>query len=201
MVFRFNVNKVNDFVILNYGAILQDLACRFFIKIKNLTMRLFLLFVVSFLSLNATAQSESKKLYDPNANAAADISAAVKKAAAENKFVLIQAGGNWCGWCIEFARFSKADIKIDSVMQSSFVWYHLNYSKENKNEALFAGYGFPQRFGFPVFIILNGKGERIHTQTSEYLEDGKKSYDQKKVRSFLELWSPKALAPETYSKQ
>ena len=164
-------------------------------------MRLFLLFVVSFLSLNATAQSESKKLYDPNANAAADISAAVKKAAAENKFVLIQAGGNWCGWCIEFARFSKADIKIDSVMQSSFVWYHLNYSKENKNEALFAGYGFPQRFGFPVFIILNGKGERIHTQTSEYLEDGKKSYDQKKVRSFLELWSPKALAPETYSKQ
>jgi thioredoxin-related protein len=164
-------------------------------------MRLFFLLAVSFLSLNAAAQSEAKKLYDPNANAAADIAAAVKKAAAENKFVLIQAGGNWCGWCIEFARFSKADNKIDSVIQSSFVWYHLNYSKENMNEALFASYGFPQRFGFPVFIILNGKGERIHTQTSEYLEDGKKSYDQKKVSSFLELWSPKALAPETYSKK
>jgi thioredoxin-related protein len=144
--------------------------------------------------------AQEKKLYNPAANAAADIEAVVKKAAAENKFVLIQAGGNWCSWCIEFARFSKADPQIDSVINSSFVWYHLNYSKENRNEALFARYGYPQRFGFPVFIILDGKGQRINTQSSEYLEDGKKSYDPKKVLNFLEQWSPKALSPETYAK-
>ena len=164
-------------------------------------MKIFFVFVVSFLALTAAAQSEEKKLYNPDANAAADIEAAVKVAAVENKFVLIQAGGNWCGWCIEFARFSKSNFQIDSVIKSSFVWYHLNYSKENRNEALFSTYGFPQRFGFPVFIILNGKGERIHTQSSEYLEDGKKSYGKEKVLSFLELWSPMALTAETYSKK
>ena len=63
---------------------------------------------------------------------------------------------------------------------------------------MFAKYGYPQRLGFPVFIILNKKGERINTQSSEYLEDGKKSYDQQKVQSFLGLWTPKAVAPETY---
>lgn len=156
---------------------------------KNSILLLFAL----FLSFSLAAQE--KKLYNPQADAAADIAAAVKKAAAENKFVLLQGGGNWCSWCIEFARFCKADAQIDSLLNSSFVWYHLNYSKENSNKPVFANYGYPQRFGFPVFIILNGKGERIHTQNSEYLEDGKKSYDKKKIMAFLEAWTPRALEP------
>jgi thioredoxin-related protein len=146
------------------------------------------------------AQTEGNKLYHPDADAVKDIAAAIKKAKAENKYVLLQSGGNWCSWCIEFARFCKADPKIDSVINAGFVWYHLNYSKENENKAVFAKYGYAQRFGFPTFIILNEKGERIHTQNSEYLEDGKKSYDQRKVQSFLEMWSPRALNPEMYRK-
>jgi thioredoxin-related protein len=148
----------------------------------------------------SNAQTETNKLYHPDADATKDIAAAVKKAKAEHKYVLLQGGGNWCSWCIEFARLAKADPKIDSVIKASFVWYHLNFSKENENKAVFAKYGYAQRFGFPVFIILNEKGERIHTQNSEYLEDGKKSYDQRKVQSFLEMWSPRALNPEMYGK-
>jgi thioredoxin-related protein len=161
-------------------------------KKKILALTIILLSAVSIFA-------QEKKLYNPAANAAKDIETAIKKAGAENKFVVLQGGGNWCGWCIKFANFCKTDPKIDSVINSSFVWYDLNYSKENMNDALFAKYGYPQRFGFPVFIILNGKGQRIHTQNSAYLEDGRKSYDQKKVLSFFEQWSPKALAPETYS--
>jgi thioredoxin-related protein len=161
-------------------------------------MKNFIFLALCFVSFSLSAQQESKKLYDPAANAGKDIAAAIKKAAVEKKHVLIQAGGNWCSWCIEFARFAKVDAQIDSLLKSSFVWYHLNYSKENKNEALLAKYGFPQRFGFPVFIILNAKGERVHTQNSEYLEDGKKGYDQKKVMGFLSAWTPNALEAKTY---
>lgn len=141
---------------------------------------------------------EKEKLYHPEADAEKDIAAAVKKAKAEHKFVLLQGGGNWCSWCIEFARFVKADPKLDSVMSASFVWYHLNYSKENENKKILAKYGYPQRFGFPVFIILDENGKRINTQNSEYLEDGKKSYDKNKVEAFLEMWSPHALDPKMY---
>ncbi|MFT3681198.1 MAG: thioredoxin family protein [Ferruginibacter sp.] len=151
-----------------------------------------------FILISCTCFAQEVKLYDPSANAQDDIDAAVKKAAAENKFVLLQGGGNWCGWCREFARFCKVDKQIDSLIGNSFIVYHLNWSKENKNEAVFAKYGYAQRFGFPVFIILNDKGERIHTQNSEYLEDGKKSYSKEKVFSFLEMWSPKALDPGQY---
>lgn len=161
-------------------------------------MKKLLVIVFSLIALSGKAQTDDKKLYHPDADAAKDIAAAIKKAKAENKYVLLQGGGNWCSWCIEFARFCKADSKIDSVINASFVWYHLNYSKENENKAVFAKYGYAQRFGFPTFIILNSKGERIHTQNSEYLEDGKKSYDRRKVQAFLEMWSPRALSPEMY---
>ncbi|MCY7291534.1 MAG: thioredoxin family protein, partial [Ferruginibacter sp.] len=60
---------------------------------------------------------------------------------------------------------------------------------------MFRKLGYPQRFGYPTFIILNDKGERIHTQNSEYLEDGKGSYDKRKVQSFLEQWSTRVLKP------
>jgi thioredoxin-related protein len=153
-----------------------------------------LLILAVFIFSSVIAHAQEAKLYNPQANAEKDIAAAVKKAKAEHKYVLLQGGGNWCKWCIEFARFAKADPKIDSVMNSAYVWYHLNYSKENENEKTFQKYGWPGRFGFPVFIILNEKGERIHTQNSEYLEDGKGSYSQQKVQSFLEMWSPYVLA-------
>ncbi len=156
------------------------------------------LLIAFCLLISATTFAQEVKLYNPAANAAADIKAAVAKARAENKYVLIQAGGNWCTWCIEFARFAKADQKIDSVIKASYVWYHLNYSQENQNKAVFKDLGYPQRFGFPTFIILDGNGDRLHTQNSEYLEDGKKSYEKNKVQAFLEMWSPKALNPAMY---
>jgi len=154
--------------------------------------------LASFILISFAATAQETKLYNPEADAEKDIAAVIKQAKAENKFVLLQGGGNWCSWCIEFARFCKADPKIDSVMKAGFIWYHLNWSKENENKKVFARYGYPQRFGFPVFIILNGKGERINTQNSEYLEDGKKSYNRQKVQAFLEMWSPKALDPKSY---
>lgn len=160
-------------------------------------MKAIFLFAAIFIaSLGVNAQEA--KLYNPQADAAADIAAAVKKAKAEHKFVLIQGGGNWCKWCVEFARFAKADPKIDSVINSAFIWYHLNYSRENENKAMYSKLGYPQRFGYPVFIILDGNGNRLHTQNSEYLEDGKNSYDQQKVQSFLEMWSPRVLNPHMW---
>ena len=160
-----------------------------------------IIFLLTVLFLCITVLAQEKKIYNPSADAAADIEVAIKKAATENKFVLLQGGGNWCRWCIEFARFCKADKQIDSLINSNFVWYHLNYSKENENKPVFAKYGYPQRFGFPVFIILNSKGERMHTQNSAYLEDGKKSYDKEKVIEFLQSWTPKALDPAEYEKK
>lgn len=146
------------------------------------------------LSLSVSA---ADSLYHPKADAKKDIALAVAKARAQNKHVLIQAGGNWCGWCIEFNRFVTTDTSLNAILQNNYVVYHLNYSQENKNAAIFKEFGFPNRFGFPVFIIVNGDGKLIHTQNSSYLELGK-SYDVAKVKEFFLSWTPKALEASAY---
>jgi thioredoxin-related protein len=141
--------------------------------------------------------SDTSKLYNPAANAEADIKDAVKQAKKEGKHVLIQGGGNWCSWCLRFNKFVTEDVQLDSAVKANYIVYHLNYSPENKNAAIYAKYGYAQRFGFPVFIILDANGNRIHTQNSAYLEEGK-GYNKKKVLDFFQQWSPAALNPKNY---
>jgi len=163
-----------------------------------------IVFILSLIaaSLSASAQDLSKfKLYVPAENAEKAIEAAVEKAKSEGKHVFIQVGGNWCIWCARFNDFVTGDRAIDSLMNANFVVYHLNYSKENYNTKLLAKYDYPQRFGFPVFLVLNGKGKLIHTQNSVYLEDGKQSYTRSGIIGFFNDWSPRALDPKNYTEQ
>ncbi|RYY61211.1 MAG: DUF255 domain-containing protein [Chitinophagaceae bacterium] len=139
------------------------------------------------------------KLYDPKADAARGIEAAVKEAKASGKNVFVQVGGNWCIWCMRFNNFTTKDAQIDSLIKANYVVYHLNWSEENQNEALLTKYKFPQRFGFPVFLILDGNGELLHTQNSAYLEDAEtKSYNKKEVVGFFRDWAPSAFDPAKY---
>ena len=84
-----------------------------------------------------------------------------------------------------FNDFVTTDSSIDSLIKSNYVVYHMNYSKENKNKELLAKYGFPQRFGFPVFLILNEEGELIHTQNHPGTWKMGKGYDKEKVIGFF----------------
>jgi len=137
------------------------------------------------------------KLYNPGDDAKKEIESAVKKAKESGKHVMLQVGGNWCVWCARFNDFVTNDKSLDSSLNVNYVVYHLNYSKENKNLDILKKYSFPQRFGFPVFLVLNEKGELLHTQTSWYLEAGK-GYDKEKVAAFFSDWSKKAFDPEQY---
>ena len=156
-------------------------------------MKKVILIAIIFCScLQVFSQDMAKfNLYKPEENAKAEIAKAVKEAKASGKNVLIEIGGNWCIWCARFNDFVHNDKSLDSLVNSNYVIYHLNHSKENKNTKLLAKYKFPQRFGFPVFLILNDEGDLIHTQSSWYLEDGKKSYDKEKVTAFFSDWSKK----------
>lgn len=154
------------------------------------------LFVLGVFS-TAVAQETKPTLYNPAADAKADIAAAVKKAAAENKHVFLQLGGNWCSWCILYNNLVTTNDTLKTYMAKNYVTVHVNYSQENFNDEVFKSLGFPQRFGFPVFVILDGKGNRLHTQNSAYLEKGK-GHDPKKVLEFLEQWSPASLDLKNY---
>jgi thioredoxin-related protein len=135
-----------------------------------------------------------KKLYDPSIDGMKQINEAVAKAKSDGKHVLIQYGGNWCPWCIKFDAFCKSDAEISKVISDNYITVKLNYSPENKNDAANVSLGNPTRFGFPVFIIIDGQGKVLHIQDSSLLESGQ-SYDQKKVLGFMRNWTASALIP------
>ncbi|SHN43413.1 thioredoxin family protein [Chitinophaga sp. CF418] len=139
-------------------------------------------------------------IYDPGADAAADLQKAEQQAAATNKHVLVQIGGNWCIWCKRFYKFVREDSTLNALQEKNYVVYHLNYSKENKNLPLLKQLGYPQRFGFPVLVILDAKGNRLLTQNSGLLESAD-TYDKDKVADMLKQWSPDALNPAHYTNQ
>jgi uncharacterized protein YyaL (SSP411 family) len=148
-----------------------------------------ILFFFSSFSL-LLAQTEAVQIYNPDADAKADIAAAVKQSQVENKHVLLQCGGNWCPWCVKLHNFEAADPQIDSLLHADYITVMVNVdkSKDKRNYDLLASLGNPQRFGFPVLVILNQEGERIHTQDSWFLELDK-SYDREKIVHFLEMWN------------
>lgn len=157
------------------------------------------LFFLFLLSSYLVAQNNKTKLYNPDADAKTDIAAAIALADSIGKNVLLQIGGNWCPWCIRFNRFCISDKEIDTLLQNNYIIVHINYSNENKNLEVLKSLGYPQRFGFPVLVILDGKGNRMHTQDTGLLELGD-SYDRKKVITFLYNWTPSALKPDNYEK-
>ncbi len=142
------------------------------------------------ISLYAFA-NDTAKLYHPDANVEKDVAGILRKAKKDNKNIMLQIGGNWCIWCYRFNDFVEKDKELNALLQKNYVVYHLNYSKENTNYDYLKKLGFPQRFGFPVFVILDQEGKVIHTQDSALLEEGKgsTSYNKEKVKTFFQNWS------------
>ena len=146
--------------------------------------------------LEAKKKAEEEKAalpkpYNETENAEAKIAELIKKAKKEHKNVMIQAGGNWCIWCLRFNNFVQTTPELKTLVDKNYVYYHLNFSPKNKNEKVFAKYGNPgEKYGYPVFIVLDKNGKQIHTQESGSLEEGK-GYSLDKVKAFFEAWKPK----------
>jgi len=162
-----------------------------FIRFKYKSLVISMLLIMCVIQVRG---QEAKKLYDPVLDGMKQIKEALLVAKSEGKHVLIQYGGNWCPWCIKFDAFCKADTEISKVIAENYVPVKLNYSPENKNDASNEYLGNPSRFGFPVFVIIDGKGKVLHIQDSALLESGQ-GYDQKKVLGFFSNWTPSSIIP------
>ena len=142
----------------------------------------------------AAAEEKAKlpKPYNAAENAEARIAELVKQAKAENKNIILQAGGNWCIWCLRFNNFVQTTPELKEIVDKNYLYYHLNYSPENKNAKVFAKYDNPgEKFGYPVFVVLDQNGKMIHTQDSAVLEEGK-GYSIEKVKEFFLKWTAKS---------
>ena len=101
---------------------------------------------------NLNKHKDLPKIYDEKADAMSQIDQALDEARESGRFVICQVGGNWCPWCLRFAKFITEDEEIANVVKENFVYIHVNTSKANKNEEALRRLGNPGRFGYPVLV-------------------------------------------------
>ena len=140
----------------------------------------------------AAAPAGAKKpkrepIYDTETSGEELIAAALQRAKRDHKHVLIEFGGNWCGWCYKLHDvFSKNEVVRPIVFEE----YELVLVDEGKNQDLMLRYGGKDRqYSFPHLTILDSDGQVLTNQETGSLEKGPE-HDPQLVADFLQKWIP-----------
>ncbi|MEM6956723.1 MAG: thioredoxin family protein [Myxococcota bacterium] len=136
------------------------------------------------------APPEVQRPYDENADADAEIRAALERAG-EDKRVLLMFGANWCPWCRRLEHVFRNNVDVSAKLRESFEVVHVNTGARGTgvNAAVNERYGNPLQHGLPVLVVLDGRGEVVRMQETGSLESGDR-HDPARVLAFLGEVSP-----------
>lgn len=153
-----------------------------------------------------------REKFDPTRDPNQDLQNAVAQAQKENKRIILDVGGEWCGWCLKMDIYLMKNPKLNKLRIQNFVWVKINMSNENENKEFLAKY--PEIPGYPHLFVLEKDGSLLHSQNTveieepdlpiivpgkvknkekylekEYEKRKKRSYDLRKFTAFLKKWS------------
>ena len=155
------------------------------------SLHLFILMSVSFSGVSL-AQVQNihpvKYIFDPRVNSREDINDAISTAGREHKHVLLLVGGDWNYWSRQLYAIVK-DTPISPVMNDKYVLSLVNFSPTNRNEDILSAYNCPRNLGYPIMIVLDEKGRKVHAQSTDEFKASLKWYDNKRVRDSLQSWA------------
>jgi protein disulfide-isomerase len=96
-----------------------------------------------------------------------DYDAALKQAAAENKYVLVDfSGSDWCGWCIKLDKEVFSQPEFIEYAQANLICVLLDFprgkelpkAQKDANQALLEKFRVQ---GFPTVLIFNPQGKLV----------------------------------------
>ena len=133
-----------------------------------------------------TTKAFTREKFDPKRDPNVDLATAIKTASRTGKRIILDVGGEWCGWCVHMDKFLFQNPSLDKIRNDSFVWVKINMSEENENVAFLSGY--PEIKGYPHLYVLDEAGNFIHSQDTVDLEK-KDTYDLAKFTLFIKTWA------------
>jgi thioredoxin-related protein len=154
-------------------------------------------------------------IYNPKADAKANIEAAIKIAKFERMRVLVVFGGNRCGSCYKLYDLFKDNKEIATILRSQFLQVLVDVDTQQKVFDQYVNKSEPpnksqpqnksQPPGLPFLTVLDSDGKVLVNQEASAfatgaIETGKSEAgpedDPQKVKAFLEKWSLPALDAE-----
>ena len=109
-----------------------------------------------------------------------DYDAALKQAATENKYVLVDfSGSDWCGWCMKLDKEVFSQKEFIDYAKENLICVLLDFPRakeqsdavKKQNQTLLQKYGVQ---GFPTVLILNPKGKVV--ERTGYQPGGAQAY-------------------------
>ncbi|HLV66786.1 MAG TPA: thioredoxin family protein [Polyangiaceae bacterium] len=127
-----------------------------------------------------------RRVYDTSGNGERVIEAALQRAAAEGKHVLVVLGGDWCQWCLLLDDVFSSHEEIRALLEERYVVAKLD---AGANEALVESWGNPTAEGVPVLVFLDEAGRVAAVRETASLETfgGRVlDFDERKLLDALE---------------
>jgi thiol:disulfide interchange protein len=134
----------------------------------------------------ASVPAVAKHLYSAEADPKADIASALKQASLEQKRVILDFGGDWCGDCqvldIYFHQSPDADL-----LAQHFVMVHIDIGHMDRNLDVTKKYEIPINKGVPALAVLDAQGKLLYSQQTGQFEN-MRNMSASSVTDFLNQW-------------
>ena len=127
--------------------------------------------------------------YDEKADPAQDIAAAFAQAKADNKYVLLDFGANWCLDCRVLSNYYATD-PVKSLLVKSYHLVLIDVGNFDTHLDVVNKYGNPIENGIPALVILDPAGHTLVTTKAGEFADAR-SMSAQQVLDFLQKWAPK----------
>lgn len=125
-------------------------------------------------------------IFDPGADAAAQVRDALAEAAQQHKRVLLDFGGNWCGDC-QILDYYFHQPPNAALIDHNYILVDIDVGHLDHNVALANQYGATLAHGVPSLSILDAQGHVLYSQNSgEFSSMGR--VDPAAVTALLERW-------------
>jgi thioredoxin-related protein len=135
----------------------------------------------------AKADAKKPSIYDKNADAKVQLSAATERAERSNKRVLLMFGGDWCGWCHRLHDLFAQNAEIRRLLSYEYELVMIDTKAPHGPELLEECSKGQTGVGFPFLAVMDAGGKLLVGQKTDPLEEGD-HHDPKKVREFLARW-------------
>jgi hypothetical protein len=130
-----------------------------------------------------TSPDDYSSAYDPKRKPEADLLLAEAAAHQGHKRILLEVGGDWCGWCKILDKFLVEHPDLHDLLDANFVRMKVNMSSSNENAAFLSQ--FPKIPGYPWIFVLDADGKLVAPEDTNKLENGAGSYNAKAIKDFL----------------
>lgn len=122
--------------------------------------------------------------YPEHADPRADLAVAQRRAAAQDKLVMVIFGANWCPDCLALNAALQSDV-VSAYAQRNFEVVKVDVGQFDRNQDFAEQLGVTSRRGIPVAVFLDRDGQLIGVTNDGELEPAR-AYTSRQILAFIQ---------------